>query len=249
MDPITTLALGAGAKALTGGISSYLGSKAASKAAKAQADAARAALEFQRGVYNKAETQLNPYIETGTGLLQDYTTKLRDFRQPEFNFQKKEFDINNWKDPGYDFRLSEAQRILDASNAKKGISLGSGAQKSLQQRSQDLASQEFQNSYERYAKERQFDYDVEKDKYARNLGFTKDELQQYYQGQGIGKDSATALATIGGNQGPQIASSLESEANAKAQGVFGQAGQWQNLFNNIGDMGAALGYEYYKGMK
>lgn len=57
----------------------------------------------------------------------------------------------NSDDPGYAFRLSEGQRQVDNSAAARGSTLSGGALKALQKYGQGMASQEFQNSYNRLA--------------------------------------------------------------------------------------------------
>ena len=247
MEPVTmALVGGALAQGLGGLASSIIGGSAADKAARAQARAAQEALDFQKGVYNTATGQFEPYIAAGEQGLKGFTEKVAGFKQPEFNFQKQAFDINNWKDPGYDFRLGEAQKAIEASTAKKGMTLASGALKSLQTRGQDMASQEYEKAYDRYGKERAFDYTTESDKYTRNLGFSKDELSNLFNQTNIGRESVGNLAEIGGTQGAQIAQSLTDKANAQAQGIVGQASQWQNLFNGIGGVSQNLAGEIYK---
>jgi hypothetical protein len=52
-------------------------------------------------------------------------------------------------DPGYAFRLQEVQRSVDNSAAARGSTLSGAALKALQRYGQGMASQEFQNSYNR----------------------------------------------------------------------------------------------------
>jgi hypothetical protein len=53
-------------------------------------------------------------------------------------------------DPGYAFRLSEGQKALERSQAAKGGLLSGAALKAMDSYSQGMASQEFQNAYDRY---------------------------------------------------------------------------------------------------
>lgn len=247
MDPIVTpMIIGALGQGVGGLISSKLGADAASKAAAAQARAAQEALDFQKGVYNTAQTQFQPYIAAGQEGLQGYKEKVAGFKQPEFKFQKQDFNLSNWKDPGYEFRLGEAQKAIEASTAKKGMTLGSGALKALQTRGQEMASQEYEKAYDRYGKERAFDYGTAADEYARNLGFTKDELANLLTQTNIGRESVANLAGIGGTQGAQIGQSLTDRGNAAAMGILGPSSQWQNLFTGLGSLGQNLAGEMYK---
>lgn len=246
MDPIVTpLVIGALAQGVGGLISSKMGADAASEAARAQAQAAREGLAFQKDVYKKAETGFNPYITAGTEVgLPGYTKAVQGFTQPTYSFKPKDFSLSNWKDPGYEFRLSQAQDAINAATASKGMTLGSGALKALQTRGQDMASQEFGSAYDRYLKDQARQQTLGNEEYARNLGFTTQNLGNYGNLAQIGSGSVMDLAKVGINQGSQIASSLGNIGDAESQGIIGQSNQWQTLINNlskgVGDVSEAF---------
>jgi len=58
------------------------------------------------------------------------------------------------QDPGYAFRMSEGLKGLDRSASARGGILSGGALKGIQRFSQDLASQEYQNAFNRYQTDR-----------------------------------------------------------------------------------------------
>jgi hypothetical protein len=58
------------------------------------------------------------------------------------------------QDPGYAFRQSEGLKGLDRSASARGGILSGGALKNIQRFGQDLASQEYQNAFNRYQTER-----------------------------------------------------------------------------------------------
>lgn len=247
MDPVVTpLVIGALAQGVGGLISSKFGADAASEAAAAQAQAAREALAFQKDVYNKAETGFQPYITAGSEVgLPGYTKAVQGFTQPTYGFKPKDFSLSNWKDPGYDFRLSEAEKAINAATASKGMTLGSGALKALQTRGQDMASQEFGNSYERYLKDQARQQTLGNEAYARDLGFTTQNLGNYGNLAQMGSGAVANLAGVGGTQGQQIASSLGNIGDAESQGIIGQSNQWQTLINNLGKGVGDLAGAYY----
>lgn len=53
-------------------------------------------------------------------------------------------------DPGYGFRMSEGMKALERSAAARGGLMSGGTGKALQRFGQDLASQEYQNAYNRF---------------------------------------------------------------------------------------------------
>jgi hypothetical protein len=68
------------------------------------------------------------------------------------DFQYEKFDPNSVdmsKDPGVAFRISEAQKAMQNSAASKGTLFSGGFAKALNDRTQDYASQEYQNAFSR----------------------------------------------------------------------------------------------------
>lgn len=85
-------------------------------------------------------------------------------------------NLNLYADPGYQFRLNEGIRGLDMSAAAKGHLDSSGQQRAVMGLAQDLASQEFQNRYNRFNNDQlnaRSDYKDDRD-------FNADQLNQAY---------------------------------------------------------------------
>jgi hypothetical protein len=59
------------------------------------------------------------------------------------------------QDPGYAFRMSEGMKGLERSAAARGGLLSGGTLKGIQRFGQDMASQEYQNAFNRYGIERE----------------------------------------------------------------------------------------------
>ena len=71
----------------------------------------------------------------------DYFGNIQSNVQPGFKFGAEEF--NQYKDPGYDFRMEQGMKGLERANAKSG-NRGSGySQRSMMELGQNLGSQEF----------------------------------------------------------------------------------------------------------
>lgn len=154
-----TVAVIAGTGAVIGGTASYLGAKEQTKASKKAAEmsltASQDANALQREFFNTARADTAPWREAGKGslnVLADYMGIPMEGQTPsaKFGYLNKPFDINQWQDPGYDFRLRQGIRALDRSAAAQG-NLFSGAQgKALTQYGQDYGSNEFANAYNRW---------------------------------------------------------------------------------------------------
>jgi hypothetical protein len=131
------------AAALIGGRQS---AKAAQSAANTSAAASDRAAEVQREMFER-NVELNaPFREAGVNAL-NKLVPLTDYQ----NFGMDQFRA----DPGYGFRMSEGMKGLERSAAARGGLLSGGTLKGIQRFGQDLASQEFQNAFNRYGIERE----------------------------------------------------------------------------------------------
>lgn len=112
-----------------------MGPNATDKAIKAQQDATREANATQRYMYDQTRKDLNPWRETGERALGD--------------MESGDFVKSLEMDPGFQFRMNEGIKALEASAAARG-GLNSGRTlKDLTRFSQDYASQEYGNAYNR----------------------------------------------------------------------------------------------------
>jgi hypothetical protein len=131
------------------------------------------------------------------------------------------FDINNWKDPGYDFRLAQGMKALQGSAAASGGLLSGPTLKAITDYSQGAASQEYQNAFNRFAANRQFNYGVDVgDRSFDYLTQTGDQnfnlqLAQALAGQG-------QYGTTGAANANQLLASLLSQLNLTSGQVAGQ---------------------------
>jgi hypothetical protein len=123
-------------------------------------------------------------------------------------------------DPGYGFRFAQGQKALERSAAARGGLLSGNTGGALQQYGQGMASQEYQNAFNRYQAERQA-----------RLG----PLQSLA---GIGQTSVNALGQAGGNYANSVGNIGMNQANIAANA--GLAGQ-QARSSSYGQVGNALG--------
>lgn len=227
--------------ALLQGVGSYLGGRsqadAARQAAQSQADAAREALDYQRGIFNQTSERYDPYIEAGGRGLQGYESAISNFTQPLLNYKQAEFNQSNWKDPGYEYRINEAQKAINASTAAKGMTLGSGAVKELQTRGQDLASQEYQNSFDRFLKDSAMKYGQASDQYTRDYTYGTDKVKNWGNLANIGQTAIGNLGSIGIGSGKLIGQTMQNIGDAYGNAALAQGGAnaagWSNLGSGL----------------
>jgi hypothetical protein len=94
------------------------------------------------GAGRTANEYLNPYIVAGGNAL----TSVSSLAQaPEERFTGQGLEM----DPGYAFRQAEGLKALERSAASRGIGQTGGTLKALTRYGQDMASQEYQNAFQR----------------------------------------------------------------------------------------------------
>jgi len=174
--------------------SSLLGSRSAGKAADVQAGAADRAAELQREMFER-NIELNaPFREAGVNAL-NKLVPLTEYQ----NFGMDQFQA----DPGYNFRMSEGMKGLERSAAARGGLLSGGTLKGIQRFGQDLASQEYQNAFNRYGVERE-----------RRLN----PLQSLA---GVGQTTSRELGTAGTQMASNVGNAIGAAGQARASGYMG----------------------------
>ena len=174
--------------------SSLLGSRSAGKAADVQAGAADRAAELQREMFER-NIELNaPFREAGVNALNKLVplTEYKDFGMDQFR-----------ADPGYAFRMSEGMKALEGSAAARGGLLSGNTLRGIQRYGQDMASQEFQNAFNRYGVERE-----------RRLN----PLQSLA---GVGQTTSQQLGTAGQTMAGNVGQAIGAAGQARASGYMG----------------------------
>jgi hypothetical protein len=218
-DPVTgTIA------AVTVG-SSIMGSRAAKSAAQTQAGAAAAATDAQERMFERQVELQEPWRKAGVnalGQLESDRTKM------PAAFSSKM--VNMTQDPGYAFRISEGMKALDRSAASRGGLFSGSTIKGAQRFGQDLASQEYQNSYNRALTE-----------YNARVGREATGYNRLASLAGIGQTATNTLTSAAGQLGQNIGSNIIGAGNAMAAGQVGSA--------NAISQGVGQGINFYQGQQ
>jgi len=237
-----------------------------------QSDIADKQLALQREQYNKqielgepfrqagitgqnmllAQLQGGPYASAKFGGVAGYdpASAMRNFGASDFQ-----------TDPGYAFRLSEGMKALDRTAASRGGLLSGATLKGAQQYGQGLASQEYQNAFNRYQANRAQQaqeygnafnrFQTERTNTLAPLqslaGVGQSATQQAQQAaQNYATGGAGTLGTLGAGQtgalgayGAAAGSNIIGAGNARASGYVGGAnalsggiGQGLNFYQN-----------------
>ena len=144
------------------------------------------------------------------------------------NFGASDFQA----DPGYAFRLSEGTKALDRTAASRGGLLSGAALKGAQRYGQDLASQEYQNAFNRYQINRSNQLNPLQSLMGTGQTATGQDIAS---GTNYAGNVGNALGAFGAGQ----ASNIIGAGNARASGYVGGAnaissglGQGLNFYQN-----------------
>lgn len=204
--------LGGAAEEVTGGGATGAAREAAS-AANAAADRE---LALRRQMYEEGVARQKPFYEASVNALPGYLSGIGPGGELVRGFTQADYQA----DPGYAFRLAEGQKAIERSAAARGGLLSGATGKALTRYGQDVASQEYQNAYNRFRD---------------TQGLRRNALAGVV---GYGPTSANAMTSSGQNYaagaGPVISGQGETTANAllAAQRARGSA---------YGQVGSALG--------
>lgn len=205
--------MGRGAGSILRPIDNILGTRmsggnAYTDALDAQTGATGQANQALASSYGEQKNYLNPYYEAGNKSLSQLASG---------NLVNPSTLVN---DSGYQFRLSEGLKGINAAAAARG-GLGSGAtMKALTRYGQDYASNEFDKAYGR-------------------------EYNRLSQLAGYGNNAANNLASVAGSYGSNLSNNYMGLGNAAASSNIAQANNQMQLINGIA--GAAGSYYGKKG--
>lgn len=195
--------------------SAVIGANASSKAAKSQAAATGQATDLEREMFER-NIELNaPFREAGITALNKLVPMATEYTP----FGMSQFQA----DPGYSFRMSEGMKGLERSAAARGGLLSGGTLKGIQRYGQDMASQEYNNAFNRYQTERNA------------------RLNPLQSLAGVGQTTSQQLGQAGTQMAGNVGNLMTSGAAARASGYVGGANALTGALNT--------GLNYYQGQQ
>ena len=222
------------AGAIIGGVASVgsgaIAAGGARRAATAQERAAPEAAAAQERMFERQVELQEPFRQggltaqaeimrllglSGDANSQGYGSMARAFGREQFQ-----------EDPGYRFRQAEGIKALERSAAARGKFMSGQSMKGITRFGQDLASEEYQNAFNRYQIER-----------AARLN----PLQSIM---GSGQTAANVLTGAAGQAGQAQANSIMNAGAARASGYVGSANAMAGALSGIGN--AVASYPLYQ---
>lgn len=191
------------------GVSAVVGyvasENASNRAASAQKDAAKSATTSQERMYNQQREDLEPWRQAGIG-------SLSQMQNPEFQQDFKMSDFE--KDPGYQFRMDEGQKALERSAAARGGLNSTGTLRNLTRYSQGVASDEYNNAYNRF--------NADRDRRFNRLASLA----------GVGQTANTQLGQAGTNYANNVSQNAMAQGNANSAQAIASGNNLSNLVSN-----------------
>jgi len=189
--------------------STAMGSSAAKSAANTQAAAADRAAQLQKEMFDRQVELQEPFRQAGITTQNELLRQLGlggDAASAGYGNLMRDFSAKDFQaDPGYGFRMSEGLKALDRQAAARGGLISGAALKAAQGYGQDLASQEYQNAFNRYQANRGSRY-----------GMLSGQ-------QGVGQAATNTLGQLGQNYATNAGEAYMGAGNARASGYIGQA--------------------------
>lgn len=220
---IGSAVLGAGAGLYGSSKASSAQQAAAAESAAAQRYAADQSIAAQKEMYQQGRADLAPYREGGTTAQNQLMQMLGiggDTTAANYGRYAKDFGMSDFTtDPGYQFRLEQGMKALNASAAAKGMGMSGANIKGATEYGQNLGSQEYQNAFNRYQTNR-----------TAQLA----PLQGLYAGgQAAAAGSAAQAGALGSNLGQTYTGLGQGLGQAAVAGGNAQASGYINQSNAV----------------
>ena len=193
--------------------------RASSKAAKAQRKAAEQATVAQKDALDRQIALQEPFRQGGLTAQNELMQLLGiggDKAAQGYGSMAQSFGTGQFQqDPGYAFRQAEGMKALERSAAARGNLMSGSTLKGIQRFGQDLASQEYQNAFNRFQIERSA------------------RLNPLQSLMGSGQSATNVMTGATGQFGQNEASNLYNAGQARASGYVGQANALNQALGGI----------------
>lgn len=181
------------------------------------------AINTIKGLFGKGPKRAKPAGPLTRDLYQQYVQNYQapahgDAGTPFGDFNR-DFTLADFqKDPGYDFRMGEGTKAVEASAAARGGLLSGRAAKELERFGQDYASGEYSNAYNRFNNDR------------------TTRFNRLATLAGVGQTATNTGIAAGQNSANNIADLTVQRANAQAAGRVGQANALNEGVQTLGNL-------------
>ena len=215
-NPLVAVAGATAGSSILGGVSQ---SRAAKRAADAQVQSAAEASRLQREMFDRQVQLQEPFRQggiTGQNRIMELLGIGGDATAGDYGRFGRDFSMADYEaDPGYAFRLSEGNKALERSAAARGMVMSGSMFKGAQRFGQDLASQEYQNAFDRYQTNR------------------SNQLNPLGTLMASGQGAANTLSGAAGQLGTQLGENAMGAGNARASRYINQANAYTDALSGV----------------
>jgi hypothetical protein len=173
--------------------------------------------EYNKGITLQNQGNYKPYIDAGKGGLNSLTGAINDpnsWLNHTFGTQ----DMQN--DAGYQFRLNQGQNSLNSSLASGAVLLSGSSLKATNNYNQGMASNEYNNAYQRFTNDRNNRFSQ-----LNNLSSLGLAGAQGFAGGSPSSTNGTQLSNIAGQYGQNVSNITTNGANAQSNLLLSNAQQ------------------------
>lgn len=202
------IGVGAAATVATG----VMGANASKDAANTQANAANEAAQLQYKQFEEQQKAQEPWRQAGIAVL----PQLQQMASTPVSFSMQDF-FNN-KDPAYQFNMDQGMQALQRSAAARGGLMSGGTLKDIAKYSQGLASNEYQNAYNRF------------------MNNQNTQFNRLSSIAGYGQTANNNLANSGTTMANNVGNIMTGNANAQAASTMAQSNAWGNTLSGLANM-------------
>lgn len=191
----------------------------ANKAASAQEQATNTSANLQKGIFDKTQANLAPYIQEGGVATNQLNAKLPELTSP-ITMDQQTLE----KTPGYQFNLTQGLKATQNSAAARGLGISGAALKGASTFATGLADSTYQNQFN---------------------NANTNQTNAYNRLKGLidtGESAAAGQGAVGATTGANIGGAVVGGGNAAAAGYNATGAAVNGLASNIG------GYAAYKGL-
>ncbi len=200
--------------------------RASRRAADAQVRSAEEASRLQREMFDRQVQLQEPFRQgglAGQNRLMELLGIGGNAQASDYGRDARDFGMGDFEvDPGYGFRLAEGNKALERSAAARGMVLSGQMFKGVQRFGQDLASQEYQNAFNRFQTNR------------------SSRLNPLMGLAGAGQQATNVVSNAAGQLGQNLGENAMGAGNARASGYIGQANAYTNAINQMNNMAAQV---------
>jgi len=215
-NPLVAVAGATAGSSILGGASQ---SRAARRAADAQVQSAAEASRLQREMFDRQVQLQEPFRQggiTGQNRIMELLGIGGDASAGDYGRYGRDFAMSDYEaDPGYAFRLAEGNKALERSAAARGMLMSGKMFKGAQRFGQDLASQEYQNAFDRYQTNR------------------SNQLNPLGTLMASGQGAANTLSGAAGQLGTQLGENAMGAGNARASRYINQANAYTDALSGV----------------